>query len=282
MRFRTDLATETVAVRGQLTAEDLRKSEEKHGAYHLTRVQICSERGAKLLGKPQGRYVSVTLPTLPVETAELTEPVRLIAAELSALLPPHGLVLVAGIGNPSLTADSLGPLTAMRVVATRDPAADRAVAGLRPTAVTVPDVCGKTGIEAVEQLRGLCDRLHPSVVIAVDALAAVSVDHLGKTVQLNDVGLAPGSGVGERQTAIDRVSLGVPVIGLGVPTVVDARCLIADLTGLELSKHHLPTLNVTPQDIDLRVKYAARLLAMSIHAALHPDLPPERLTALAE
>lgn len=282
MRYRTDLATETVAVRGDLTAKDLRKTEEKHGKYRVTRVQICTERGERLLGKPQGRYVTVTLPSLPSDTADSLFPARLIAAELTALLPPEGPVLVAGLGNPSLTADSLGPLTAARVVATRDPSLETAVAGLRPTAVTVPDVCGKTGMDAAEQLRGLCDRLRPVAVIAVDALAAVSIDHLGKTVQITDVGLAPGSGVGERRCAVNHRTLGVPVIGIGVPTVVDARCLIADLTGLELSEHHLPTMNVTPQDIDLRVRRAARLLALGIHAALYPDLPPDRVCALAE
>lgn len=281
MRYRTDLATEAVAVRGNLTAEDLQKSEEKCGKWRITRVRIGSERGERLLGKPQGRYITVRLPSLPDEPAAILASARMIGTELAALLPPEGTVLVVGLGNPALTADSLGPLTAERVAATRQPFADEPSA-LRPTAVLIPNVCGVTGLDSAEQIRAVCDTLRPTAVIAVDALAAASADHLGVAVQLTDTGVSPGSGAGNHRSAVTTAAMGVPVIGLGVPTVVDARTLVADLTGLELTERHLPPMNVTPQDIDLVVRRAARLLSMSIHAALHPDLPPERLTALTE
>lgn len=280
MHYRTDLATEAVAVRGDLTAADLQKTEEKRGKWRVTRVKIGSERGERLLGKPQGRYITVRLPSLPQETAAMSGAARLIGTELAALLSPEGTVLVVGLGNPSLTADSLGPLTAGKVVATRQPFGGEV--SLRPTAVLIPNVCGMTGLDSAEQVRAICDTLRPTAVIAVDALAAASVEHLGVAVQLTDTGIAPGSGVGNHRSAITAKTMGVPVIGLGIPTVVDARTLVAELTGLELTERHLPPMNVTPQDIDLTVRQAARLLSMSIHAALHPELPPERLTALAE
>ena len=287
MQMRTDLAMEAATKRGSLSPEDVALTKQTIDGIHFTRMRILSDRGVRLLQKPRGQYVTAELPPLTDTVHELLPWAYLLGREIAALLPPTGSILVWGLGNARLTADALGPCTARRVVATRHlqgkPAKAADLEDLRSTAVLSPGVCGETGVDSVEFIRGICQSLHPAAVIAVDALAAQSERHLGRTVQLTDSGIAPGSGVGNHRAAISEAELGVPVIALGVPTVIDARTLIADLTGVELSAHTMPRpLMVTPQEIDRLVDRAARLLAMSIHAALHPRYSPADLLQVTE
>ena len=143
------------------------------------------------------------------------------AAELQALLPPEGPVLVLGVGNRRVTADALGPRTVQKIFVTMG-AGCPPVKGIRPVAAVGPGVLARTGLEALELVRGAVERVRPAAVIAVDALAARDSARLCATVQLSDTGLVPGSGVGNRRSALDRGTLGVPVIAVGIPTVVDA------------------------------------------------------------
>lgn len=242
---------------------------------------------AAQLGKPAGVYLTATLPPLTDDEHALEQQARVIGAQLRALLPSDGTVLVVGLGNEAITPDALGPRTAARVLATRhipeELSRSVGLTGLRPCAVMTPGVLGNTGVESGEMVAGVCRAVKPSAVIAVDALAARSLARLGCTVQLSDTGIAPGSGVGNNRRALCRETLGVPVIGLGVPTVVDAETVAQDLTGstCDAVSPRGCAMMVTPREIDLMIDRAARLLAMTIHAALQPAYSPLELLAIA-
>ena len=209
--------------------------------------------------------------------------------ELAALLPERGTVLVTGLGNESITPDALGPRASRMVLATRhiqgEFARSSGLDDLRATAVLAPGVLGQTGVESGEIVGGLCEVVHPAAVIAIDALASRSVARLGCTVQLCDTGIAPGSGVGNNRKELTEQLLGIPVIGLGVPTVVDARTLAAELTGREDAAEQVAPrgaqMMVTPREIDLIISRASRLVAMAVNAALQPDYSPLELIAVA-
>ena len=279
MFLRTDLATEAV-LETDLSAKDVAVHTHKNGKVTLTYTNIRTDEGAQAVGKPKGQYVTMDLPPLSDSDEELCEHATLLGEELKRLLPPRGSVLVVGLGNESITPDAIGPATAKLVLATRHIEGEFARASglsdLRPTAVVHPGVVGETGVETAELIRGVCRTVSPAAVIAVDALAAASPDRLGTTVQMSDGGIAPGAGVGNHRAALDCHTLGVPVIAIGVPTVVDAAGLFSRETA-----ETLRYMMVTPREIDLLVHRCARLIAMSIHKALHPAYDPLELMSLA-
>ena len=276
MNFRTDLAIEAAGLE-QMSTRDVTHESRRLGNLTLYRTRIVTPQGEAEVGKPRGRYVTAVLPPLTDCEQELTAHAAHIGRELATMLPPEGTVLVVGLGNRTVTPDALGPATAERVLATRHIRGEFARAAgltdLRPTAVVTPGVLGQTGTESSELVRGVCREIHPAAVIVVDALAAAQADRLGRTVQLCDSGIAPGSGVGNDRRPLNREVLGVPVIGMGIPTVVDAVSLGAAETD--------PPLMVTPREIDLLIARGARLLACAIHAALQPTYSPVQLSAIA-
>lgn len=284
MNFRTDLAMEAAESGGFLPPEDVEQQEKRRGNTLITRLHIRSPRGEQAVGKPCGRYITLTLPPLADDEKRLAEEARAVGEELAALLPAEGTVLVVGLGNRSVTPDTLGPATAARVLATRHIRGEFARAAglsdLRPTAVLTPGVLGQTGTESSEIVRGVCSEVKPSAVIVVDALAARSVQRLGCTVQLCDTGISPGSGVGNNRQPLNEEVLGVPVVGIGIPTVVDAATLVREMTGQEPSADG-ETMMVTPREIDTVIGRAARLLALAINGALQPAYAPADLTAIA-
>ncbi len=284
MNFRTDLAVEA-ADSLDLPAEDVVQEHRKAPGVELTHLHIVSARGEKLLGKPRGRYVTAHLPRLSDDERHLSTCATHVGRELGKMLPPEGLVLVVGLGNRTVTPDALGPAAADLVLATRHIRGEFArTAGLddlRAAAVVTPGVLGQTGTESSELVRGICREIHPVAVVVIDALAARSVSRLGRTVQLCDTGISPGSGVGNDRQPLNKEVLGVPVIGMGVPTVVDAATLSAELTGQASDSPEAAAMMVTPREIDLVIGRAARLLAMSIHVALQPAYSPGELMAVA-
>ena len=273
MNFRTDLAVEAVVSR-RLSEQDVAQETVKNGTLTLRRIRILTPRGETLTGKPRGRYITAELPPLTDSEEDLAQHAAAIGKELAAMLPPEGTVLVVGLGNRQVTPDALGPAAAALVLATRHIRGEFARAAgltdLRPTAVVTPGVLGQTGTESSETVRGVCREIHPAAVIVIDALAAGSAERLGRTVQLCDSGIAPGSGVGNDRRPLNREVLGVPVIGMGVPTVVDAV-----MDGCEAP------IMMTPREVDVMISRAARLLAMSIHVALQPEYSPVELTEIA-
>lgn len=257
MGYRTDLALERAGVKAQ--------KEEINGL----QVSRMEEKGI--------RYITVEAPQI-TGTIDGDGKLRaLLTQELQDLLPEEGEVLVAGLGNPQVTPDALGPFCADRMLATRHVrgriAMEVGLGGLRSVSVTKPGVLGTTGVETAELLQALIRQLHPAAVVAVDAMAAGRLHRLGKTVQISDGGISPGAGVGNDRPSLCRETLGVPVIGLGVPTVVDAATLCSDLCAQEVEG--ASRMMVTPREIDTLVVRAAHLLALALNCALNPSLEPE-------
>ena len=254
----------------------------------VTTVRILDREGEQALGKPQGTYVTLTLEGVAGRAEGVFgRAIRAVAGELSQLLEgvdPQGLVLVAGLGNRAITPDAIGPKVHEQIFVTRhlvDQMPEH-FGHLRPVASLAAEVLGTTGVESGEVVRAVCEKLRPACVIAVDALAARSLERLCRTVQLADTGITPGSGVGNHRVALDRDSLGVPVLALGVPTVVEGSTLAADLMGAD----ELPDLGagrdllVTPKDIDSQVADLAKIVGYGISLALQPGMTVEDLELL--
>ena len=289
---RTDLALEARELwqeSAQKTTDlpGVRARETRREDLPVTVVEILDQEGAQALGKPEGRYVTVTLEGLAArEEGIFARAVRAVAGELEALLsgvPEDGLVLVAGLGNRAITPDAIGPKVHEHVFVTRHLVRQvpEHFGGLRPVASLAAEVLGNTGMESGEMVRAVCEKLRPACVIAVDALASRSVARLCKTVQLADTGITPGSGVGNHRMGLDRASLGVPVVAIGVPTVVEASTLAADLTGRQENQlGEAGSLLVTPKDIDSQVADLSKNIGYGISLALQRGLTVEDLELL--
>lgn len=296
MIFRTDLAVEALKEQVPGLPEGILNEEFQSGSASISRITIQNDKGAKALGKPIGQYITVEMPPFSESSNDIDDRIEAVAKELSRLLPPEGEVLVAGLGNSSITPDALGPKTARKVLATRHIQGEFARASgldhLRSVSVVAPGVLGQTGIETGELLCGILEKTRPAAVIAVDALASRSLDRLGCTVQLSNTGISPGAGVGNHRMKLNQETLGIPVIAAGVPTVVDALTVAADAAaGAGASEEDLQALRgqieprgeammVTPREIDLLIDHAAHLMALAINMALQPTLSPEDILSL--
>lgn len=290
---RTDLALEARELWRESAGETTRlsgveASEGEREGLPVTTVRILDREGEKALGKPRGTYVTLTLEGVAARSDGIFgRAVRAVAEELRLLMegvPQEGLVLVAGLGNRAITPDAVGPKVHEHIFVTRHLVEQmpEQFGQLRPVASLAAEVLGSTGVESGEVVGAVCARLRPACVIAVDALASRSLKRLCRTVQLSDTGITPGSGVGNHRVALDRDSLGVPVLAMGVPTVVEGATLAADLLGSE----ELPDLGegrdllVTPKDIDSQVADLAKILGYGISMALQPGLTVEDLELL--
>ena len=292
---RTDLALEAREI-WQESAEKttrlagVKATKQRQEGYPVTRVDILDGRGEAALGKPQGSYLTIDLTTFWQRKADFFErAVRAVGSQLKTLLPPEGPALVIGLGNAAMTPDAVGPLAVDSVLVTRHliAAMPKHFSGFRPVAVQRTGVLGTTGVESAEAVRGLVAEVQPALVIAVDALASRRVGRVCATVQLSDTGIIPGSGVGNHRSALNRETLGVPVFAVGIPTVVDAATLAADLmeeAGIaDIDEDKLragqQNLMVTPRDIDQQVRDLAKVVGYGINWALQ-DLEIEEMNAL--
>ena len=292
---RTDLALEARELWQESAEKTTRLSgvkatKQRTEGYPVTRVDILDERGEQALGKPRGTYRTIDLTTFWQRRSDVFErAVRAVGGQLKELLPGEGPVLVIGLGNGAMTPDAIGPLTADNVLVTRHliAAMPKHFSGFRPVAVQRTGVLGTTGVESAEAVRGLVAEVQPSLAIAVDALASRRVGRVCTTVQLSDTGIIPGSGVGNHRSALNRETLGIPVFAIGVPTVVDAATLAADLleesgmTDIDAEKLRSSQQNlmVTPRDIDAQVRDLAKVVGYGINWALQ-DLEIEEINAL--
>ena len=292
---RTDLAVETAEALP--TGRDMfapgtgvTKSECLLCGCPVTRIHVHTPAGARAIGKPEGRYITIDLrPALSRQEALTGRAALCLCRELRALLPPpsDGPALVVGLGNDAMTPDAVGAAALEHLLVTRHMVRSmpRQFGALTPVAALATGVLARTGVETLELIRGAADRLHPSVVIAIDALAARSRHRLCATVQLGDTGLIPGSGVGNHRKAVNARTLGVPVIALGVPTVIDGAALCGDLLA-EAGCPQPPlsgrgaALFVTPQDIDQRVTELGRMVGYAVTLALQRGLTLEDVTGL--
>ena len=287
MIFRTDLALEQHEESAE-TPEGIELEEIAFGDAKITTITIINEQGAQAIGKPAGRYVTIEIPPLSDDAVLNDDAVTAIKGELSRMTPREGTVLVVGLGNTDITPDALGPKAALSVLATRhitgELARSAGLDDLRPVCVLAPGVLGQTGIETSEIVQSVCRHIKPSAVLAIDALASRQLSRLGCTVQLSDTGISPGAGVGNARKELSENTLGVPVISLGVPTVVDAATVAYDLTGAEppqdkVSPRGQPMI-VTPREIDLIIKRAAEMISHSVNCALQPGIDAATLLEL--
>ena len=268
---RTDLAIEAHELWQESAGKTTRlagvkATEKKIQGYPVTQVDILDREGEAALGKPAGSYRTLDL------TAFWQRGDGFFDRAVRAMTP-----------------DAVGPLAADSILITRHliDAMPQHFSGFRPVAALRPGVLGTTGVESAEAVRGLVDRLHPSAVIAVDALASRRVGRVCCTVQFSDTGIIPGSGVGNHRSALNRETLGVPVLAVGVPTVVDAATLAADLLeesglpepDLETLRSRPENLMVTPRDIDQQVRDLGKVIGYGINWALQ-DLEIEEINAL--
>ena len=287
---RTDLALEAAQLWRESAGEaaelpGVESAEELREGYPVTTVRILDGRGAQALGKPAGTYITLELDGLARrESDAFGRAARALAAELAPLLPrdPRAPALVVGLGNRAITPDNIGPKAADHTMVTRHlvEQVPEHFGAFRPVAALAAGVLGTTGVESGQLVRAVAERIRPACVLCVDALAARSIRRVCRTVQVADTGITPGSGVGNAREALNAETLGVPVIAVGVPTVVDAATLTRDVLaqagrdGLEPDAlgEAGGGLIVTPKDIDTQVHDLAKVIGYGINLALHPGL----------
>ncbi len=286
---RTDLACET-RPHDMPSIPGIRSRESTVHGLSISELAITDEEAARRIGKPIGRYITLSRPKLWRVSGEdyehvrdcLAEQLRQLAADMTGRLPDADFgVLIVGLGNRDITADAIGPLTVQKLAVTRhllahEPRAFAAIGRCALSALS-PGVLGQTGIETVELIRGAAASAEPDLVIAVDALAARACERLAATIQLCDRGIEPGAGVGNHRSPISRETVGVPVIGLGVPTVVDSSTLVYDAleqAGIGAISDDLRAVLengrgffVSPKESDLITNQLSTLLADAIEQA---------------
>ena len=290
MQLRTDLAVEAREIVGEDISGTEFKSYSENGL-EISRLTVKNQRAKQALGKDIGTYITIELPSLTDNFSETDERLVTIGEEIRRLLPVNGLVLVAGLGNTEITPDSLGPKTSARILATRhitgELARSTGLDRLRPVAVMQTGVTGQTGIETGEYIMSIVKRIKPNAVVVIDALASRRLERLGCTLQISDTGISPGAGVGNHRTKINRETIGVPVIAIGVPTVVDVQTLASDLLGKSIGKKAESliapqgrSMVVIPREIDLLTERASRLIAFALNGALQNEFDIADLVSL--
>lgn len=293
-RIRTDLALEeterfseeNVEIRGVEVSESY--DEEKD--VRTTVVKITTENGARAMGRPQGSYITIEAPNLSLPDEDYHREIsKEIVRHLAQLidLDREQSVLVVGLGNSAITADSLGPHVVENLRMTRHVIREYGLKSMgeekmHQTSGIIPGVMAQTGMETSEIVQGVVEETKPDVVIAVDALAARSTRRLNRTIQITDTGINPGSGVGNHRNGLTQDNLHVKVIGIGVPTVVDAATIVHDsmahlLDALdereqkefleEMISPHLHSMFVTPKDVDETVKYLSFTISEGLNMA---------------
>lgn len=285
MDLRTDLALEKRELLGREEPEGVESEESDQGGVKFTKIRVINEKGSEALGKPIGTYITAEIPELMKNPVTDEDMIEAVAAQLRSLLPKDGSILAVGLGNTRITPDAVGPKSVSMVLATRhigkELSNEIGLGELRSVAGFVPGVLGRTGLEAAESVKGLVGAVSPSAIIVVDALAARKLSRLGTTIQISDIGIIPGSGVGNARKEITERSVGVPVISVGIPTVVDVGTLVADLTG---SNSEIPSesrdMIITPREIDIVIERASELIGMSINKALQPDISVDEMMML--
>lgn len=291
---RTDLACES-APANALDTRGARWDERNVGAFAIETLRIGTEDAAERTGLSCGTYLTVRCGRVTrLDEKEAALLVRLLAGELRGMteritkkrIDANLRVFVAGLGNLSLTADAIGPKTVAKLNVTRHLREHEGelfdALGCTELSALTPGVLGQTGIETVEILRGAIGTVRPDVVIVVDALAARGCDRLATTVQITDVGISPGSGVGNHRDEISQTTMGVPIISIGVPTVVDSSTLVYDA----LEKASIENIDeslrqvlengrgffVSPKDSDLITESFSTLFARAIGTAFADEL----------
>lgn len=293
MNFRTDLAMEAVQLLKQ-TDSGIKQHKKNVGDLEITQVTIETDAAAQKLGKLKGKYITIELPAFTDNFQNIDDKIEVISKQIRYLLPSEGLIFVVGLGNEAITPDALGPKTIKSILATRhitgEIARSTGLDALRSVAAIAPGVLGQTGIEVSEIIQSIIKKIKPAALIVVDALASMETSRLGTTIQICNTGISPGSGVGNARPGLNQESMGIPVIGIGVPTVVDAQTLARNLLNSDttrysekISQKTAPRgelMMVTPREIDLLIERSSKLLAMSINGALQPNFSVDDIMSL--
>ena len=281
MNIRTDLALEGIKTANVKSGI---KEYKRGRSFKVTEIIIDNDNYLQTIGKGKGRYITLECSRLSKFSDEYEDMAQELASELKQLIP-EGEALVVGLGNNDITPDALGPQTAAKVLATRHlqdeftAEEEEFLTSLRRVSVFAGGVLGQTGIETAEIVKAVCRELKPSVIIVVDALACSDISRLGTTIQISDTGISPGSGVSNTRKELSYKVFGVPVIAVGVPTVVDMHTIVQSLTGSEPDRS-LPNMMVTPRDVDRLTERAAQLISFGINLALQPKLTFEDVRGL--
>ena len=240
--FRTDLALErrdiykeTNNIKGEIDGI-ISEEEEVSKTIKVTRVNVVNENGAKSIQKPIGTYTTIDVEKMRnITEEEISKISNTMSEELKKLINKHvgktDEILIVGLGNEYSTPDSLGPKVVREVDVTRHIfkyLPQFVEDGDREVSAIAPGVLGVTGIETQEILKGIVDNVKPKLIIAIDSLASKSIDRISSSVQLSDTGIIPGAGVGNKRRELSKETLGVPVIGVGIPTVVELATLVSD------------------------------------------------------
>ncbi len=311
--IRTDLAVENRELYKQARDQDsggINVEKEENDSYIVTRIKVLNEEGSANLHKPIGTYITIDVPGLNKSDEDLKDEIsQVVAKEIKRLAQTKedSKILIVGLGNWNITPDSLGPKVVERVLVTRQffvnykKEIDETVANV---AALSPGVMGITGIETGEIVKGVVEKVKPDLVIAVDALASRKMDRISTTIQISDTGINPGAGVGNNRMEFNEKTMGVPVIAIGIPTVVDAATIVNDTLDLiidslkteaksgsefynllgqisseekytliqEVLNPYMKNVVVTPTDIDALVDDLSIIVANGLNMALHPGI----------
>lgn len=313
---RTDLAVEANEMckkenKGEV--DGILVEEDSIDGVKVTTVRVINEEGAKKIGKPQGNYITIDMPEFTHYDGGLMDDVSKVLGEAlkNIIKVPHTeTALVVGLGNWNVTPDALGPKVIEKTMITRHlkkVMPDAIDDSVRPVCGIAPGVLGTTGVETGEVIRALVEKIKPSLVICIDALASRRLERVNKTIQIGDTGISPGAGVGNHRMKINEETLGVPVIAIGVPTVVDAATIANDTIDLVLDEMvanadkgkefynmlvsidksqkqamiksilnpFIGDLMVTPKEVDVVIESVAKIIANGVNIALQPNLDVE-------
>ena len=282
-QVRTDLALEAREgigeAEGEIHGVSVEESYDEEHEIRVTRVVIETKNGAKAMGKPMGVYITLEAPAMIEPEEDYHQEISAALAEqLKSIIPDvdkEQSILVVGLGNRDVTADALGPHVADNLFVTRHVVKEYGKAAYNKSRMhmvssIVPGVMAKTGMESAEIIRGVVEQTKPDAVIVVDALAARSTKRLNRTIQITNTGIHPGSGVGNHRNALTEESLEVPVIAIGVPTVVDAATIVNDATAGQMPGNltELNNMYVTSKDVDYQIKQISHIICDAINDAL--------------
>lgn len=313
LQIRTDLAIEARELykeKNNIEVSGVEVEREEKENYTITRVKIVNENGMAQMGKPIGNYITIEAPALKKADQDLKDEIsKVLAKELKALhkLDKSNKTLVVGLGNWNVTPDALGPKVVDKILVTRHffeaykKTEDETMANV--SAIS-PGVMGLTGIETGEIIKGVVEKIKPDLVIAIDALASRKMERVSSTIQISDTGISPGSGVGNKRKGLNREYLGVPVIAIGVPTVVDAATMVNDTIDMivsemkkqakvgsnfysmleemesedkyqlikEVLNPYMGNVMVTPKEVDDLINDLSQVIANGLNISLHPGI----------
>lgn len=278
INIRTDLAVElNEAVDksdSRYSGVIVREHIDKVSLVKVTTLEIINEEGEKLFNRKAGIYITIEAEGLGENDDFYNERViEIISGQIDALIrsciSKNNKLLVVGLGNRNVTADSLGPDVVDKLIINSHIHGEKDEISVRLSALS-PGVMAQTGIETSSIIKGIADEIDPGAIIVIDALAARNTQRLNKTIQISNRGINPGSGVGNHRTGITSDNIGVPVIAVGVPTVIDAATIIGDVTkDYENIPKHLSDMYVTPKDIDENIRITAEIIAESINELVY-------------